>query len=183
MLLSENWCSRSWHHLGHFTALNYCLLLNRPRRVLVMINRVCPLSFLHHPRSSRSTTTCVFASRARTTWSASRCCASTARPPSSPHPPSSSGPSTPLQGCAAAARSDSQAITARRRSTCATPTPAWTAACAPAKKGGTPVSAARTTPVSLKGTVVWRDRAFASETLRWGKLCKNFGRFYIYSRF
>lgn len=149
----------------------------------MVINRVCPLSFLRHPRSSRSTTTCVFASRARTTWSASRCCASTARPPSSPHPPSSSGPSTPSPGCAAAARSDSRATTVRRRSTCATPTPAWTAACAPAKKGGTPVSAAKTTPVSLEGTVVSRDRAFACGTLRWGKLRKNFGGFYMCLRF
>lgn len=103
---------------------------------------------LHQPRSSHLTTTCVSESRARTTWSASRCCASTARPPSSPRPPSSSGPSIPSLACAAAARWASRAITARRRSTCAIPTPAWTVACALAKKEGTPASAAKTTRVS-----------------------------------
>lgn len=111
-------------------------------------NGVLSSLLLHHHRSSHLTTTCVSASRARTTWSASQCCASTARPPSSPRPPSSSGPSIPLLACAAAARWASRAITVRRRSTCAIPTPAWMVACAPAKKEGTPASAAKTTRVS-----------------------------------
>ena len=105
-----------------------------------------PVSF--HARFSRLTTTCVCASRVRTTWSASPCCASTARPRSSPRPPSCSGPSTPSRAYAAAARWASRVITARRRSTCVTPTPAWTEGCVPAEREATPVSAVKTTLVS-----------------------------------
>lgn len=111
-------------------------------------DNVCIASYaLSLCRFSHSMTTCVSESPARTTWSASRCCASTAPPPSFPRPPSCSVPSTPSQAFAAAARSASQAITARRRSTCATPTPVWTVACAPAGREGSPVSAVKTTQV------------------------------------
>lgn len=130
--------------------LNSRELLFTAQQTQKSCNGVLSPLLLRHSRSSPSTTTCVSVSRARTTWSASRCCASTARPPSSPRPPSSSDPSIPSRACAAAARWASRAITARRRSTCATPTPAWMEACAPAKKEGTPASAVKTTRVSFE---------------------------------
>lgn len=106
----------------------------------------------HHARFSPLMTTCVCVSPARTIWSASQCCASTALPPSSPHPPSCFGQFTPLQAYAAAAQLALPVITARRRSTCVTPTPALMEAYAPAEREGTPVSAVKTTPVSREGS-------------------------------
>lgn len=102
----------------------------------------------HPSRFFHSMTTCVCGSPARTTWSAFPCCALTAQHPSSPRLPSYSGPSTPSQACAAGAPWALRAITARQRSTCATPTPAWTEGCAPAGRAATPASAVKTTAVS-----------------------------------
>lgn len=110
---------------------------------------------LRHSRFCRLMTMCVCVSPAKTTWSASQCCASTALPPSSPRHPSCFAPSTRSQAYGAAAQSASQAITAKQRSTCVIPTPAWTEACVPAEREGTPVSAVKITLVSMKGNVCW----------------------------
>lgn len=126
-------------------------------RIFLTLHCICFLFYCS--RSSRLMTMCACGSLARTTWSASQCCVSTALPPSSPHPPSCSGPSTPSQDYAAAAQWDSRVITVRQRSTCATPTPVWTEGCVPAEREGTPVSAAKTTPVSSEGVcacAVWK---------------------------
>lgn len=138
-----------WYVLGVFSS--YCIIFS----FLCFQDNVCIAScaLSHLGRFSHSMTTCVSESRARTTWSASRCCASTAPPPSFPRPPSCSVPSTPSQAFAAAAQLASRAITARQRSTCATPTPVWMVACAPAEREGSPVSAVKTTQVSRDGSV------------------------------
>lgn len=99
---------------------------------------------------------CVSESHARTTWSVSRCYASTALPPSFPRPPFCFVPSIPSRAFAAAARLASLAIIVKRRSTCVTPTPVWMVACVLAEREGSPVSAVKTTLVS-KESVCWRE--------------------------